>query len=615
MRMARNILGGLFALLLIASPAPAGDQKKAADAEVYFSPQGDFPKALVKSLLSAKKKVDIAMYSFFPSSKKDAKDYATLRRNFEITPLDAIREIVNRKVKVRIVLNKATTDTWAKKSVAPLIEAGAEVYTTSKTMHEKYAIVDEGVVINGSGNWSAGAFWRYHENWIIFPSDRKLAAAFTRNMKCLLAQGKRVVLDRKGEPKLKQLKKKSVPKRPASEKDTGAWFTTDNDGEKTKFVENILLKQMKGAKKTLDIAIAHFNTKELAEAVVVAHKRGVKVRVLIDLGEYGNRNSQERTISRGKVPLRYHTYSLKHTFSFAKLMHHKFMIVDGKTLSTGSYNWSRTAEHKNHENLQVFSGKKWKKMIGTFEDKFEELWDLGRDGLARFLARMKAKKGTKDYRRYFPIHFRTMSMELKELRAIRSVASKAGFYKRPSKTKKNNWDFIWYDREKRKAGNDFPAPPAKPFFDFEQIVITEVCYAPDRSNSGEFVEVYNGTKEIIDLKGYSLDDGDGEDKLVPFGKRSTLLKPGKIALIVDPDHEGDFTLPRGVVVVTVEDKSIGNGLSRGDVVALKDEKGRVRDTCPLKAKTDEDQTIQRKKVDQYSSDGNWKVKKMTPGKK
>ncbi len=156
--MARNILGGLFALLLIASPAPAGDQKKAADAEVYFSPQGDFPKALVKSLLSAKKKVDIALYSFFPSSKKDAKDYATLRRNFEITPLDAIREIVNRKVKVRIVLNKATTDTWAKKSVAPLIEAGAEVYTTSKTMHEKYAIVDEGVVINGLARSSAAPF-------------------------------------------------------------------------------------------------------------------------------------------------------------------------------------------------------------------------------------------------------------------------------------------------------------------------------------------------------------------------------------------------------------------------------------------------------------------------
>ena len=127
--------------------------------------------------------------------------------------------------------------------------------------------------------------------------------------------------------------------------------------------------------------MAHFNTKGLAEAVVAAHKRGVKVRVLLDLGEYGNRNSQERVLQKGKLPLRYHTYSLKHTFSFAKLMHHKYMIVDNRILSTGSYNWSRTAEHKNHENLQVFSGTKWKKLISIFRDKFEEMWEMGRDGL------------------------------------------------------------------------------------------------------------------------------------------------------------------------------------------------------------------------------------------
>ena len=86
-------------------------------------------------------------------------------------------------------------------------------------------------------------------------------------------------------------------------------------------------------------------------------------------------------------------------------------------------------------------------------------------------------------------------------------------------------------------------------------------------------------------------------------------------MIVDPDHEGDFTLPRGVVVVTVDDKTIGNGLSRGDKVALKDGKGRIRDSCPLKSKTDEKETIHRKKVDLYGSDDNWEVKKQSPGKR
>ena len=72
----------LLGLLLLSSAGISGEPTKPETAEVYFSPQGDFPKALVKNLMSAKKSVDIAMYSFFPSSKKDAKDYKTLRRNF-----------------------------------------------------------------------------------------------------------------------------------------------------------------------------------------------------------------------------------------------------------------------------------------------------------------------------------------------------------------------------------------------------------------------------------------------------------------------------------------------------------------------------------------------------
>ena len=60
-----------LALLLVAG-APA----RGGEPVVHFAPQGDFPRALAKELLSAKKTIDIALYSFQATSKQDEEDYA-----------------------------------------------------------------------------------------------------------------------------------------------------------------------------------------------------------------------------------------------------------------------------------------------------------------------------------------------------------------------------------------------------------------------------------------------------------------------------------------------------------------------------------------------------------
>ena len=53
-------------------------------------------------------------------------------------------------------------------------------------------------------------------------------------------------------------------------------------------------------------------------------------------------------------------------------MHHKFMIIDGKKTLTGSYNWTRSAEEKNKENVVLISDVK---TATSFQVEFDQLWE------------------------------------------------------------------------------------------------------------------------------------------------------------------------------------------------------------------------------------------------
>jgi len=57
------------------------------------------------------------------------------------------------------------------------------------------------------------------------------------------------------------------------------------------------------------------------------------------------------------------------------ILHHKFIVVDGKKVLTGSYNWSQSAYKKNWENAVVVTNRA---IAASFQLEFEYLWDLAR---------------------------------------------------------------------------------------------------------------------------------------------------------------------------------------------------------------------------------------------
>ena len=57
----------------------------------------------------------------------------------------------------------------------------------------------------------------------------------------------------------------------------------------------------------------------------------------------------------------------------SKHMHHKYMIVDGLTVLTGSYNWTRSAAEYNCENTIIINNDEF---VTAFMDNFSQLWEI-----------------------------------------------------------------------------------------------------------------------------------------------------------------------------------------------------------------------------------------------
>src|SRR3712207_5247726 len=86
-----------------------------------------------------------------------------------------------------------------------------------------------------------------------------------------------------------------------------------------------------------------FTSSPIAKAVVDAHKRGVKVRAILDKSNEGDRYTSATFLANGGVPV--------FIDSDHDIAHNKVMLIDGATIVTGSMNFTRAGEERNAENL------------------------------------------------------------------------------------------------------------------------------------------------------------------------------------------------------------------------------------------------------------------------
>lgn len=117
------------------------------------------------------------------------------------------------------------------------------------------------------------------------------------------------------------------------------------------------------AGRSLDVCIYMLTNRPLVNAIINAHKRGVCVRIILDGHAAENQSSHLPEFHANGIAVRLERVD--------DMMHHKFMIVDGEILITGSMNWTMSAFFGNWENM-IVSSHSW--LVKPFVDEFDRLW-------------------------------------------------------------------------------------------------------------------------------------------------------------------------------------------------------------------------------------------------
>jgi phosphatidylserine/phosphatidylglycerophosphate/cardiolipin synthase-like enzyme len=128
-----------------------------------------------------------------------------------------------------------------------------------------------------------------------------------------------------------------------------------------------LARLIKAAKKEIAVAAYAFSSKYLGQALSGALKRGVKIRILLDGDNARKSYSIDEWLTGEGIDVRF--IEIKRGS-----LHHKFMLMDGKILITGSYNFTNESEFRNHE-AAIFTNHKG--LIQAFTAEFERLWSQG----------------------------------------------------------------------------------------------------------------------------------------------------------------------------------------------------------------------------------------------
>ena len=127
---------------------------------------------------------------------------------------------------------------------------------------------------------------------------------------------------------------------------------------------NHILELIDGCENSLDICVFTISDDRIKNALLNAHVENVAIRVISDNDKLKDEGSDIKELSQRGIAVKIDTTPYH--------MHHKFMIVDGKILLTGSYNWTRSAARFNQENVLSMQDAN---VISSFQEHFDELWE------------------------------------------------------------------------------------------------------------------------------------------------------------------------------------------------------------------------------------------------
>lgn len=128
---------------------------------------------------------------------------------------------------------------------------------------------------------------------------------------------------------------------------------------------NVIIGFIDRCTATIDAAVYSLTHDAIADALIRAVGRGVKVRLLIDKTQAGSQYADDEKLEAVGADVR--------RMRMGGAFHHKFLIGDGVAVKTGSFNWTKNADERNAENFVII---RLKYVIEAFQAEFDRFWEF-----------------------------------------------------------------------------------------------------------------------------------------------------------------------------------------------------------------------------------------------
>lgn len=285
--------------------------------------------------------------------------------------VERLKKLKKEKVKIRVTVDQArgalgewnTRENFTYPDAYKLVDALGENKVrpdvngngsprSGSIMHNKFFIIDNKAVWSGSTNISdTGTGVEYNANSSILIEAPALAKIFKSEFEQMYTERcySSCKLQNTRQPTL-HFSDGTV---------TSVFFAPQDSPQITAIIPFI-----RKARKNVNVSIFFLTAKPIVQELILAHKRGVNIRIINDATAARHRSSHLLTLLDAGIDIRIENWGGK--------MHMKTATSDGKNTLIGSMNWSVAGNSKNDESVLVIKNNK--SLASELDEYFENLW-------------------------------------------------------------------------------------------------------------------------------------------------------------------------------------------------------------------------------------------------
>jgi len=266
---------------------------------------------------------------------------------------ESLLQAVDRGVRVRLVTDSDYINEHGPKT---LRAAGVPVVEDKRSaiMHNKFMIIDNKAVWTGSMNFTENCAYRNNNHGIMFV-DRSLVENYNTKFRWMFEDhkfgGKPSSSDKIPNPRVTLSNGVEVEN----------YFTTHDE------VVKHVVDELDQAKKSIHFLAFSFTHEKIGNAMISASKEGLDVSGVFETSQAAGQASQYPIMKAAGLKV--------YQDGNSRNMHHKCIIIDGSVTIAGSFNFTRSAEKSNDENLVIIRSRD---VASKFEAEFRKVRDLAK---------------------------------------------------------------------------------------------------------------------------------------------------------------------------------------------------------------------------------------------